>query len=198
MSIKLNIVDFETFHRRVTNNEALFIKGERVVLKRYVSENLLNESPAMILYNGIKDLFNNNIIYSDMAAKCRNSNKKNLLFLTEAMNAIRFSDVFMRSHIEARDALALLCLSVKEFNAIRFESFYNLPTIFHISDRYNPYSFVSHPNVMTFHEGGELQTIQRQYFNDNVKMIAGPDDGFKNLQNCIWPLQNSTNGLAEF
>ena len=186
MSVKLSIVDFETFHRRVTNNEVLFVKGVRVILGRDVSDKMLNESPAMIVYNGIKDLFSNNIIYSDMTAKCRKTNKKNLMFLNEVMNTIRFSDVFMRSRIDSRDALALFCLSIKEFNAIRFDSFNNFPATFYVSTRYNSYNFVSHPNVITFYEGSDLQTIQRTYTDDNVKMIPGRDDNFKTLQTFIW------------
>lgn len=186
MSVKLSIVDFETFHRRVTNNEVLFVKGVRVILGRDVSDKMLNESPAMIVYNGIKDLFSNNIIYSDMTAKCRKTNKKNLMFLNEVMNTIRFSDVFMRSRIDSRDALALFCLSIKEFNAIRFDSFTNFPATFYVSTRYNSYNFVSHPNVITFYEGSDLQTIQRTYTDDNVKMIPGRDDNFKTLQTFIW------------
>lgn len=186
MSVKLSIVDFETFHRRVTNNEVLFVKGVRVILGRDVSDKMLNESPAMIVYNGIKDLFSNNIIYSDMTAKCRKTNKKNLMFLNEVMNTIRFSDVFMRSRIDSRDALALFCLSIKEFNAIRFDSFTNFPATFYVSTRYNSYNFVSHPNVITFYDGSDLQTIQRTYTDDNVKMIPGRDDNFKTLQTFIW------------
>ena len=186
MSVKLSIVDFETFHRRVTNNEFFFVKGVRVILGRDVSDKMLNESPAMIVYNGIKDLFSNNIIYSDMTAKCRKTNKKNLMFLNEVMNTIRFSDVFMRSRIDSRDALALFCLSIKEFNAIRFDSFINFPATFYVSTRYNSYNFVSHPNVITFYEGSDLQTIQRTYTDDNVKMIPGRDDNFKTLQTFIW------------
>ena len=186
MSIKLSIVDFETFHRRVTNNEVLFVKGIRVILGRALSEKMLNESPAMIVYNGIKDLFNNNIVYSDMTAKCRKTNKKNLMFLNEVMNTVRFSDVFMKKRIDNRDALALFCLSIKEFNAIRFDSFNDFPETFYVSTRYNSFDFVSHPNVLAFYEGNDLQTIQRQYINDNVKMIPGRDDNFKTLQTFLW------------
>lgn len=189
MSIKLSIVDFETFHRRVTNNEVLFVKGVRVILGRSVSDKLLNESPAMIVYKGIKDLFDTNIIYSDMTAKCRKTNKKNLMFLNEVMNTVRFSDVFMRNRIDIRDALALFCLSIKEFNAIRFDSFTNFPETFYVKARYNYFNFVSHPNVFTFYEGDDLQTRQRLYTNDNVKMIPGRDDTFKTLQTFIWPVQ---------
>ena len=198
MSIKLSIVDFETFHRRVTNNEVLFVKGVRVILGRATSDKLLNESPAMIVYNGIKDLFNNNIIYSDMTAKCRKTNKKNLMFLNEVMNTIRFSDVFMKSRIDTRDALALFCLSIKEFNAIRFNSFHNFPKTFQVSARYNSFNFVSHPNVLTFYEGNVLQTIQRTYTEDNVKMIPGRDDTFKTLQSLIWSYGSTEEELAEF
>ena len=196
MSIKLSIVDFETFHRRVTNNEVLFVKGFRVILGRAVSDKMLNESPAMIVYNGIKDLFNNNIIYSDMTAKCRKTNKKNLMFLNEVMNTVRFSDVFMRSRIDNRDALALFCLSIKEFNAIRFDSFTNFPATFYVSARYNYFNFVSHSNVITFYEGDDLQTIQREYINDNVKMIPGRDDNFKTLQTVILTYGSTWNELA--
>ena len=198
MSIKLSIVDFETFHRRVTNNEVLFVKGVRVILGRATSDKLLNESPAMIVYNGIKDLFNNNIIYSDMTAKCRKTNKKNLMFLNEVMNTIRFSDVFMKSRIDTRDALALFCLSIKEFNAIRFNSFHSFPQTFQVSARYNSFNFVSHPNVLTFYEGNVLQTIQRTYTEDNVKMIPGRDDTFKTLQSLIWSYGSTEEELAEF
>lgn len=197
MSIKLSIVDFETFHRRVTNNEVLFVKGVRVILGRATSEKLLNESPAMIVYNGMKDLFNDNIIYSDMTAKCRKTNKKNLMFLNEVMNTVRFSDVFMKSRIDNRDALALFCLSIKEFNAIRFDSFNNFPTTFYVLTRYNSFNFVSHPNVLTFYEGNDLQTIQRTYTNDNVKMIPGRDDTFKTLQSFIWGYGSTQEELAE-
>ena len=197
MSIKLSIVDFETFHRRVTNNEVLFVKGVRVILGRALSDKMLNESPAMIVYNGIKDLFNNNIIYSDMTAKCRKTNKKNLMFLSEVMNTVRFSDVFMKSRIDARDALALFWLSIKEFNAIRFDSFTNFPVTFYVSTRYNSFNFVSHPNVLTFYEGNDLQTIQREYINDNVKMIPGRDDTFKTLQTFIWTHVSTRDELAE-
>ena len=192
MSIKLSIVDFETFHRRVTNNEVLFVNGIRVILGRAVSEKMLNESPAMIVYNGIKDLFNNNIIYSDMIAKCRKTNKKNLMFLNEAMNTVRFSDVFMKSRIDARDALALFCLSIKEFNAIRFDSFNNFPETFYFSARYNYFNFVSYPNVLVLYDDcDDLKTIQRQCINDNVKMIPGRDDNFKTLQTFIWTYGSS-------
>ena len=194
MSIKLSIVDFETFHRRVTNNEVLFVKGVRVILGRVLSEKMLNESPAMIVYNGIKDLFNNNIIYSDMTAKCRKTNKKNLMFLNEVMNTVRFSDVFMKSRINAIDALALFCLSIKEFNAIRFDSFINSPETFYISTRYNSYNFVSHPNVVTFYSDGGLGT----FANDNVKMIRGRDDNFKTLQAFIWTFGSSRDELVDF
>ena len=188
MSIKLSIVDFETFHRRVTNNEVLFVKGIRVISGRAVSEKMLNESPAMIVYNGIKDLFNNNIIYSDMTAKCRKTNKKNLMFLNEVMNTVRFSDVFMKKRIDNRDALALFCLSIKEFNAIRFDSFNDFPETFYVSTRYNSFDFVSHPNVLAFYDESGLQTIQRQHINDNVKMIPGRDDNFKTLQTFLWTM----------
>ena len=198
MSIKLSIVDFETFHKRVTNNEDLFVKGVRVILGRTVSDKMLNESPAMIVYNGIKDLFNNNIIYSDMTAKCRKTNKKNLMFLNEVMNTVRFSDVFMRSRINTRDTLALFCLSIKEFNAIRFDSFTNSPALFYVSMRYNSFNFVSHPNVVTFYEGSDLQTIQRTNTNDNVKMIPGRDDTFKTLQTFIWTYGSTRDELASF
>lgn len=197
MSVKLNIVDFETFHRRVTNNEVLFVKGVRVILGGTVSGKMLNESPAMIVYNGIKDLFNNNIIYSDMTAKCRKTNKKNLMFLNEVMNTVRFSDVFMKSRINTKDTLALFCLSIKEFNAIKFDSFTNFPAIFYISTRYNSFNFVSHPNVLTFYEGNNLQTIQREYINDSVKMIPGRDDTFKTLQTFIWTHVSTRGELAE-
>ena len=197
MSIKLSIVDFETFHRRVTNNEVLFAKGVRVILGRATSDKLLNESPAMIVYNGIKDLFNNNIIYSDMTAKCRKTNKKNLMFSNEVMNTVRFSDVFMKSRINARDALALFCLSIKEFNAIRFDSFTNFPHTFRITARYNSFNFVSHPNVLTFYEGNVLQTIQRTYTEDNVKMIPVRDDNFKTLQSLIWSYGSTEEELTE-
>ena len=197
MSIKLSIVDFETFHRRVTNNEVLFVKGVRVILRKATSDKLLNESPAMIVYNGIKDLFTNNIIYSDMTAKCRKTNKKNLMFLNEVMNTVRFSDVFMKSRIDTRDALALFCLSIKEFNAIRFDSFHNFPAIFYVSTRYNSFNFVSHPNVFTFYEGNNLQTIQRTHTEDNVKMIPGRDDTFKTLQTLIWSYGSTREELTE-
>lgn len=197
MSIKLSIVDFETFHRRVTNNEVLFVKGVRVILGISVAKKMLNESPAMIVYNGIKDLFNNNIIYSDMTAKCRKTNKKNLMFLNEVMNTVRFSDVFMKSRINTRDALALFCLSIKEFNAIRFDSFTNFQETFYISTRYNSFNFVSHPNVLAFYKGNDLQTIQREYINDNVRMIPGRDDNFKTLQTFIWSYGSAQEELTE-
>ena len=93
MRIEVSIVDFDTFHRRVTNNELPSIGGVELVMTNGIASVLSSEKPAKIVYNRIKELFDKNIIYSDLSAKCKKSNKLNGLFIYEVIDKVCFSGV---------------------------------------------------------------------------------------------------------
>ena len=113
MRVEVSIVDFDTFHRRVTNNELPSIGGVEVAMKNAFALVLSSEKPAKIVYNRIKELFDKNIIYSDLSAKCKKSNKLNGLFIYEVINKVCFSGV-LDGLSDDKDAISLLCFSIKE------------------------------------------------------------------------------------
>ena len=119
MRIEISIVDFETFHRRVTNNELPSIGGEELVMNRNIASLLSSEKPAKIVYNRIKELFDKNIIYSDLSSKCKKSNKVNGLFIYEVVNSICFSGSLQNSSNDI-DAISLLCFAIKETDNLTF------------------------------------------------------------------------------
>ena len=107
------IVDFDTFHRRVTNNELPSIGGVEVAMINIFASVLSSEKPAKIVYNKIKELFDKNIIYSDLSAKCKKSNKLNGLFIYEVIDKVCFSGV-LDGLSDNKDAISLLCFAIEE------------------------------------------------------------------------------------
>lgn len=119
MRIEVSIVDFETFHRRVTNNKLPSIGGEELVMNRNIASLLSSEKPAKIVYNRIKELFDKNIIYSDLSSKCKKSNKVNGLFIYEVINSVCFSGSLQNLSNDI-DAISLLCFAIKETDNLIF------------------------------------------------------------------------------
>lgn len=113
MRVEVSIVDFDTFHRRVTNNELPSIGGVEVAMINIFASVLSSEKPAKIVYNRIKELFDKNIIYSDLSAKCKKSNKLNGLFIYEVIDKVCFSGV-LDGLSDGKDAISLLCFAIKE------------------------------------------------------------------------------------
>ena len=113
MRIEVSIVDFDTFHRRVTNNELPSIGGVEVAMMNVFALVLSSEKPAKIVYNRIKELFDKNIIYSDLSAKCKKSNKLNGLFIYEVIDKVCFSGV-LDGLSDNKDAISLLCFAIEE------------------------------------------------------------------------------------